>query len=154
MRALDASSASLLSLPYESIEDEFEDIKMTPSTTYRGSDEPVSEDIPLILMFTAASGAALFERTCTPAAFPCSNWSIDELCAASSSLTATEVTLPVRSERRIAPYPTTTSSSRNLESSSSTKLTFAFPDTGFSTVLKLIIEAVSLAFAASGTVIL
>ena len=62
------SSLPELSLPWLSILGLSEVVIRMPSTTYKGSLEPLREVTPRMRMETLPSGAPLELRTCTPAA--------------------------------------------------------------------------------------
>src|SRR4051812_35166535 len=90
----------------------------TPSTTYKGSVEVplVPKDaIPLILTEGVAPGCPSL-LTATPATRPCNICVTSFVATLVISAVLTELTAPVRSDRFSDPYPTTTTSCKDVTS--------------------------------------
>ena len=71
--------------------------KGTPSTTYNGCPLPVKAEAPRIFTVVAPPGVPLLLIICTPATFPCINWSAEVYVPLLKSLACIDVTAPVRS---------------------------------------------------------
>ena len=69
----------------------------TPSTTYNGLLLLLTDEVPLIVTFTAPPGSPEFVVTFTPATRPCNNCSGEEIIPLLKDFSPKETTAPVAS---------------------------------------------------------
>ena len=86
----------------------------TPSSTIRGSFEALSEAPPRTRIVEPAVGEPPLLTICTPAIFPLTSSSGEEITPLLKSFSLTVDTEPVRSSFFLTPYPITTTSSSSL----------------------------------------